>query len=90
MLRGCSVALLDDQGRRYEVDRSDFPSGCVPTDRGGPEDPPADGERGVVPEGEARPASWTTAPVVLVPHGRKITRVLVWWERPHYVTLSAS
>jgi hypothetical protein len=90
VLRGCTVALVDDQGRRYEADGSVFPSGCVPSDRGGPEDPHGDVGRGQVPEGEDRPPTWTTAPVVLVPHGRTITRVLVWWERPDYVTLSVS
>ncbi len=90
VLRGCSVALVDEQGRRYEADGSAFPSACVPEDRGGPEDPHGDSERGEVPEGEDRFPSWTTAPVVLVPHGRTITRVLVWWERPDYVSLSVS
>lgn len=90
VLRGCSVALVDDEGRRYEADSSAFPSACVPTARGGPEDPHGDVGRGVVPEGEERFPSWTTAPVVLVPHGRTITQVLVWWERPDYVSLSVS
>ncbi len=90
VLRGCRVALVDDQGRRYEADSSAFPTACVPEARGGPVDPTGDEGRGVVPEGEDRFASWTTAPVVLVPRGRTITRVLVWWERPDYVSLSVS
>lgn len=89
VLRSCTVSLVDDQGRRYDAEQFAF-SGCVPEARGGPTDPQADGERGDVPEGEDRPPSWTTAPVVLVPQGREITQVLVWWERPSYVTLSAS
>jgi hypothetical protein len=90
VLNGCKVALVDEQGRRYEVDGSAFPWACVPEDRAGPDDPLEGGKRGVVPEGAERPPSWTTSPVVLVPHGRRITRVLVWWERPDYVTLSVS
>lgn len=90
VLRGCTVALVDDQGRRYEADGSVYPAACVPENHGGPEDPGADGVRGLVPEGEERPADWTTAPVVLVPHGRTITQVLVWWDRPDYVSLSVS
>ncbi|WP_028651338.1 hypothetical protein [Nocardioides halotolerans] len=91
VLRGCKVALVDDEGRRYEADSSDSPVACVPEERGGPEDPHGDVGRGVVPDGEAdRPPTWTTAPVVLVPDGRTITRVLVWWERPDYVSLSVS
>jgi hypothetical protein len=90
VLRGCRVALVDDEGRRYEADSGAFPTPCVPEDRGGPEDPQGDTGRGVVPEGEDRPPSWTTTPVILVPHGRTITQVLVWWERPDYVSLSVS
>jgi hypothetical protein len=91
VLRGCTVALVDDQGRRYEVDSSDYPSACVPENRGGPQDPHNDVGRGETPDDEKpRPPSWTTTPVVLVPHGRTITEVLVWWQRPDYVRLPVS
>ena len=91
VLRGCTVALVDDQGRRYEADSAAYPTACVPENRGGPTDPHGDVGRGELPEGErARRPSWTTTPVVLVPHGRTITQVLVWWTRPGYVTLSVS
>jgi hypothetical protein len=89
VLRACTVSLVDDQGRRYDADTL-ATVGCVPEDRGGPEYPQEDGVRGVVPDGEDRPTTWTTAPVVLVPEGRRITQVWVWWDRPDYVRLSVS
>jgi hypothetical protein len=91
VLRGCTVSLVDDRGRRYDVDRTAFLNVCTPEGHGGPGDPYGPSEdRGIVPEGEDRPATWSTAPVVLVPHGRRITQVLVWWQTPGYVQLSAS
>jgi len=90
VLRGCQVSLVDDQGRRYDVTRQ-FVNPCTPEGRAGPSDPfTATGERGIVPPGEDRPPSWWTAPVILVPRGRTITHVLVWWQTPGYVQLSAS
>ena len=52
----------------------------------------ADGPRGVgaVPAGEERPPTWSTSPVFLMPEGRRITKVLVWWGSPEYVELSVS
>ena len=38
--------------------------------------------------GGERPPAWSTAPVFLVPEGRRITQVRVWWELPDYVQLS--
>lgn len=93
VLRGCQVALVDDDGRRYEL----LPGGgqvdvCTPEDAGGPEAPLLEGaRRGELPYGEGpRPASWSTAPVLLVPEGRNFTRLLVWWELPDYATLPVS
>jgi hypothetical protein len=93
VLTACTVSLVDDQGRRYDVDTTTVFDSCVPEDRPGPTDPfSKDGERGLVVEGEERPATWSTAPVFLVPHGRKISQVLVWWPQsmPDYVELSVS
>jgi hypothetical protein len=91
VLRGCTVSVVDDQGRRYDVDRATFSNPCTPEDHAGPHDPFSNtGERGTVPEGEDRPATWSTASVILVPPGREITQVLVWWQVPGYVRLSAS
>ena len=91
VLAVCNVSLVDDQGRRYDADTEHVRDQCTPEDRPGPDDPSAeDGERGLVVEGEDRPPSWSTAPVFLVPHGRRISRVLVWWSAPDYVELSVS
>jgi hypothetical protein len=92
VLRGCRVSLVDDEGRRYDLDGSALEDDCVPDDFGGPEDPSVtnDNRRGVVPDGEERPPAWRTTPVILVPEGRTITQVLVWWERPRYVRLNVS
>jgi hypothetical protein len=92
VLRGCHVSLVDDQGRRYDLDDGALEDDCVPGDFGGPEDPSVtnDNRRGVVPDGEDRPPAWSTAPVILVPEDRTITQVLVWWARPEYVRLNVS
>jgi hypothetical protein len=91
VLSSCMVSLVDDQGRRYDVDAGSVSDLCTPDGRAGPADPfDKNGERGVVVEGEERPPSWSTSPVFLVPHGRKISRVLVWWKTPDYVELSVS
>lgn len=92
VLRGCHVSLVDDQGRRYDLEDFALEDDCVPSEAAGPEDPsPSNGnKRGVVPDGEDRPPTWSTAPVILVPEGREITRVLVWWGRPEYVSLRVS
>ena len=91
-LRGCFVSLVDTEGRRYEIPAGTGQANvCVPDGREGPETPlTADQERGYVPEGADRPPTWSTAPVFLVPEGRRITQVLVSWGPPDYVRLSAS
>jgi hypothetical protein len=90
VLRFCTVSLVDAQGRRYDTEPGRV-EGCTPEGREGPYDAGAGAvERGLVPPGEERPETWSTAPVILVPHGREITRVLVWWSTPDYVELSAS
>jgi hypothetical protein len=93
VLSYCMVSLVDDQGRRYDVDTEAVFDLCTPEDRPGPDDPSReDGERGLVVEGLERPPTWSTAPVFLVPRGREISQVLVWWEisMPDYVELSVS
>jgi len=91
VLRACHVSLVDDEGRRYDVAGATRLYACTPEDHAGPNYPFSDTDvRGTVPEGEDRPATWSTAPVVLVPHDREITHALVWWEPPDYVQLSAS
>lgn len=91
LLRGCTVALFDDQGRQYAADGSDNYSICVPFGHEGPREADAFGtERGTLPDGEDRPPTWSTSPIVLVPEGRTITQVRVWWQLPDYVLLRAS
>jgi len=88
-LRYCTVSLVDDQGRRYDTDQANQLDPCTPEGHDGPDQPlSADGDR-LAPEGAERPPAWSTAAVVLVPEGRRITQVRVWWETPDYVQLSA-
>lgn len=92
VLGGCSVALLDADGNRYEP--SDL--GAVPQ----PFDPCLlDGSPGpsysLSPDqphqaapGAARPTSWSTRPVVVLPDDVEITAVRVWWLPPYFVEVS--
>ena len=91
VLRFCVVSLVDDEGRRYDTDTPTTYGHCTPEDHPGPEYPfTEDDPRGVAPDGLERPPAWSTSPVFLVPEGRRITQVLVWWETPQYVALSVS
>jgi hypothetical protein len=91
VLSTCRVSLVDDAGRRYDADTEHVRDLCTPEGRPGPDDPSAeDFVRGLADEGEERPPTWSTAPVFLVPHGRTISHVLVWWSTPDYVELSVS
>jgi len=91
VLRHCHVALMDDEGRRYEIVGNGQSNACTPEDRPGPEKPfTAESERGQMQPGEERPETWSTDPVFLLPDDVEVTRVLVWWEFPDYVALSVS
>jgi len=92
VLQGCTVALVDSSGRRYErVDSFSQTNMCVRYGHEGPDAPDAEGEvRGTVEDGAERAPTWTTRSSFLVPDGVRITQVLVWWERPDYVALSVS
>ena len=92
VLSGCQIALVDEDGRGYEVIAGTRQDVCVPFDQRGPQAPVSvDEVRGQDPlDAEPRPPEWSTAPVVLVPEGREITRVLVWWQLPQFVALDAS
>jgi hypothetical protein len=86
-LRGCTLQLVDDDGRRFEADTS---AACTPFEAGGPEAPAAGADERPTtgPEGEPdRPASWTTNPVVLVPDDAEISEVWLTWGTPDYVAL---
>lgn len=92
VVRSCTVALVDGDGRRYEPLPGTIQDLCVNYGQEGPSDPVnADTERGQLdPGSEPRPPQWSTAPRFLVPEGREITRVLVWWTLPRYAELSVS
>jgi hypothetical protein len=89
VLSGCTVAVVDSDGRRYErVDSFTQGNMCVPFGHEGPSAPGLEGDvRGTVEPGTARPPTWTTRSSFVVPDGVRVTRVLVWWERPDYVAL---
>lgn len=90
VLSYCMISLVDDQGRRYDAETGEVGDGCTPPGRRGAQDPDTkDQPRGqLAPDESPRPATWSTAPEVLVPTGRTITQVLVWWGPPDYVQLS--
>ena len=82
----CTVSLVDDHGHRYDTEHSSQLDPCTLEGHQGPDDPSPDDER---PGARGRgPPAWSTAAVVLVPQGRRITQVRVWWAPPDYVQLS--
>lgn len=90
-LNFCNLAVLDDDGRRYEVpDPVGQPTPCLPSGRGGPVLPlTEDVPRGYVEPGSERPPTWQSWPIVLMPEGARVDRVLIWWDYPDYVELPA-
>jgi len=88
-LNYCFVTVEDDQGRRYDVpDQLEQATPCLPAGHGGPVLPVGSGQqRGEVPEGEDRPATWSVAPIFVLPEDAEIRRVLVWWDLPEFVEL---
>jgi hypothetical protein len=92
VLYGCSLALRDDQGNRYDyhaavdhIVQDDWP--CLPGERVGPRPSLTPGRPREALFGEARPTHWTTRPIVLAPRSAHITEVLMWWEQPDYVVV---
>ena len=92
VLYGCSLALRDDHGNRYDyhaaVDhlvQDDWP--CLPGHRVGPRPSLTPGRPRAALSGEERPAHWTTQPMVLAPRSARITGVLLWWEQPDHVVV---
>jgi hypothetical protein len=90
LLRGCTVAVIDSEGRRYEGVADGDVTQCVPDGHGGPVAAVVKGDDRAVPEGEERPSVWTTEPQFLVPEDVRITQVLVWWQLPDHVQLDVS
>ncbi|NUU17895.1 hypothetical protein HP550_11610 [Cellulomonas humilata] len=96
VLTGCSVAVRDASGTRYEYVASGWgalqsPMPCVPEDAPGPWPPLGDLEDALTdPDALPRPATWSVSPVVVVPDGVEIADVVVWWQKPRYVLLEAA
>ena len=68
-----------------------FIDACTPEGRAGPHDPFTDtSERGTSPRARTGPRPGRRHRWSWCPHGRTITQVLVWWQPPDYVQLSAS
>lgn len=84
-LASCTVALLDADGNRYLVDdgNTDHIYQCVPEEVS---ELLGDQETG---DDVRLPASWSTAPVFLVPEDARITTLQLYWETalPEYVEL---
>lgn len=90
-LRGCTLAVRDADGTRYDYDwaaagGTQPSSPCVPAGAPGPW-PEFEGLESS-PDELPRPAEWHVAPVVVVPRDVEITEVLLWWEVPTYLELS--
>lgn len=94
-LTGCSVALVDADGNRYDADNKDFDGGavlstqpCVPDETPGPRAEPGrttlvQPDPGVAP----RPESWETSAYAVIPEDVEPTAARVWWVLPDYAEL---
>ena len=91
-LEGCSLALLDAQGREYGLLQADFspditdrPISCVPAGAPGPQ---FDFVGDLKPaQGAARPASWPVTARFAMPEGRKPAYVRISWAKPNAALL---
>jgi len=94
-LTGCTIALVDADGNRYDIDRLSFESGavttvetCVPDETPGPRPKPGSTAPPATAPGEApRPGSWSTRSYLVVPEDVEPTAVRVWWLLPTYAEL---
>lgn len=94
-LTGCSIALVDAAGNRYDIDRTSFDAGavtpaqtCVPDDTPGPRPQPGETKLPPVPAGELpRPETYETRAYILTPTDAEPTAVRVWWRLPTYAEL---
>ncbi|MFT4286285.1 hypothetical protein [Nocardioides sp.] len=99
VLVGCSMALTEADGTRYEwADNTDniqqdqlYP--CLPADAYGPSTSISRGadERdlgGPELDPSARAPQWSVEPVFFVPKGTEITGVMLWWQPPSYAKVS--
>lgn len=97
-LTGCSIALVDGDGNRWDADATSFDAGapttvetCVPDATPGPKPQLGSTEAPVVGPGEQpRPASYETRAYVVTPDDAEPTAVRVWWFLPVYAELPLS
>ena len=93
VLTGCSLAVRDAAGTRYDYVSSGWGAlqpvvPCVPEDTPGPW--PSLGDLDDVltdPDAPPRPATWSVSPVVVVPEGVDVADVVLWWQKPQYALL---
>lgn len=96
VLTGCSLAVRDAAGTRYDYDSSGWgalqpATACVPEDAPGPwpsfggelDDALAD------PDATPRPPEWSVSRVIVVPDDMEVADVVLWWQLPRYVLLEA-
>lgn len=95
VLTGCSVALVDRDGRRYDASVNDFDANapiaynaCVPDETPGPVPQPGSTETPTVEQGQqSRPESYATTAYVIAPEDVRPVAARVWWLLPDYVEL---
>ncbi|WP_456787326.1 hypothetical protein [Cellulomonas sp. P5_C5] len=92
-LTGCSLAVRDAAGTRYDYVSSGWGAlqpavACVPEDTPGPW--PSFGDADVAPtDAGPRPGTWSVSRVIVVPDGTEVADVVLWWQEPRYVLLEA-
>ncbi|MBD7917570.1 hypothetical protein H9657_04655 [Cellulomonas sp. Sa3CUA2] len=95
VLVGCSLAVRDADGTRYDYVASAWGawqpvSPCVPQDATGPWPSLGDLDDEISPDGTGqapRPTTWSVSPVVVVPQDVEVTDVVLWWQLPQHVRL---
>ena len=94
VLRGCSLAVRDADGTRYDYVADGWgatqpASPCVPADAPGPAPSLGDLDDVLTPDSTPqRPATWTVSPVVVLPADVQVSDVVLWWQLPQHVVLS--
>lgn len=93
VLRGCSLAVRDADGTRYDYVANGWgatqpASPCVPVDAPGPAPSLGDLDDVLTPDSTPRrPATWTVSPVVVLPADVQVSDVVLWWQLPQHVVL---
>lgn len=95
VLWGCSIAIVDAKGTRYDAESRQFSSlgatpirQCVPDETPGPQPKVGSKAAPKVADGEApRPPAYDTETYVVTPVGVEPHAVRVWWFPPKYAEL---